>query len=314
MGVDTQQSPTKLRLKYLPSPTKAKVYMCGGPECNKPCRNNQLCIMCDTCSTWWHGKCAGVQVRNFPKSRQWFCSTCDSGGGSVRSSPARPPVTSSPPPPPITDRVPDPMKGSDQVNEFVQKMRRETKGAAPPPVILEEAPEHSFALPNPSGGQSEPHTQGDLAAKDFPVYLHFLPPFHVVHRTHIPTITHIPKGARADWTRLFTSVVSKVASNPDNLANHILLSMVARVIRPASQAPPQPTGPSQAAKVKERIRRWRAGDFLSLWDEAVLLKQPPTRGRRRQPQEEVSLKVKNARRRSNQGGTVHQGSPGPDVC
>ena len=206
------------------------------------------------------------------------------------------------------------MKGSDQVNEFVQKMRRETKGAAPPPVILEEAPEHSFALPNPSGGQSEPHTQGDLAAKDFPVYLHFLPPFHVVHRTHIPTITHIPKGARADWTRLFTSVVSKVASNPDNLANHILLSMVARVILPASQAPPQPTGPSQAAKVKERIRRWRAGDFLSLWDEAVLLKQPPTRGRRRQPQEEVSLKVKNARRRSNQGGTVHQGSPGPDVC
>ena len=80
------------------------------------------------------------------------------------------------------------MKGSDQVNEFVQEMRRETEGAAPPPVILEEASEHSYALPNQSGSQSEPPTQDDLAATDPPVDLHFLPPFHVVHRTHIPTI------------------------------------------------------------------------------------------------------------------------------
>ena len=53
----------------------------------------------------------------------------------------------------------------------------------------------------------------------------------------------------------------------------------------------------QKTKVKERIRRGRAGEFLALWDEAVLLQQAPTRGRRKKsPVEEVHLEVRNAKR------------------
>ena len=137
------------------------------------------------------------------------------------------------------------------------------------------------------------------ASQELLVNIYDLPPYHIVHRTHIPTITHIPKGARVDWTRLLTNVCSRVASNPSNLANHILLSMLARVILPAGKTPPHPGNTTQAAKIKERIRRWKIGEFRSLWDEAIATQKAPSRrGRKKQQQDEVSQETRNAVRSS----------------
>jgi hypothetical protein len=121
----------------------------------------------------------------------------------------------------------------------------------------------------------------------------------LVHRTHIPTIAHIPKGAKAAWSRLLASVSNTLAANPGNIANHILLSMVARVILPAGKSPPHPGDSSQATKIKERIRRWRNGNFMELWNEAVALQQlpnQPRRGKKKEAQLEVSQDTRNARR------------------
>ena len=137
-------------------------------------------------------------------------------------------------------------------------------------------------------------------SQDYPVTLEELPPYHVVHRQHIPTITHIPKGARNAWTRLLTSVAFRVANNPSNVANHILLSMVARAILPAGKSPPHPGETTQADKIKERIRRWRAGEFRALWEEAIALQKVPARkGRRKKQQpEKVTQEARNATRSS----------------
>ena len=125
-----------------------------------------------------------------------------------------------------------------------------------------------------------------------------MPPYHIAHRTHIPTITHIPKGAKAAWTKLFTSVCNRVASDPGNIANHILLSIVARVILPAGKSPPHPGDTSQASKIKDRIKRWKQGSYNELWEEAISQQKEPNQPRRKkkQPQEEVTQEVRNARR------------------
>ena len=155
------------------------------------------------------------------------------------------------------------------------------------------------AVATPLSGSSIRDTLPSQASQDIPVNLDDLPHYHVVHRQHIPTITHVPKAARSDWTRLYTNVCYRVANNPSNLANHILYSMLARVILPAGKAPPHPGDTTQAVKVKERIRRWRAGEFRSLWEEAISMqKVPAKRKRRKQQQTVVSQEERNATRAS----------------
>ena len=46
--------------------------------------------------------------------------------------------------------------------------------------------------------------------------------------------------------------------------------MVAKVILPPSNSPPHPGDTSQAAKIKERIRRWRAAELRALREEALV--------------------------------------------
>jgi hypothetical protein len=149
------------------------------------------------------------------------------------------------------------------------------------------------AAPTQSSNSSPPSQQStpplSLPSQDIPVNLDDLPPYHVVHRQYIPTITHIPKAARSDWTRLYTSVCYRVANNPANLANHILYSMLARVILPAGKAPPHPGDTTQAHKIKERIRRWRAGEFRALWEEAIALQKLPVKMRRKKKQQETEV-------------------------
>ena len=72
--------------------------------------------------------------------------------------------------------------------------------------------------------------------------------------------------------------------------------MIGKAILPASKTPPKPEDVSQAAKIKERIRRWKDGQFKELWEEAVAMqKVPPKRGRKRKQQEvKVSQEVRNA--------------------
>lgn len=120
-----------------------------------------------------------------------------------------------------------------------------------------------------------------------------------MHRTHIPTIIHVPKGAKAAWARVFTSTCNKVVYNPGNFANYILLSMVAIVILPAGKSPPNPGDSSQATNIKERIQRWRDGKYMELWEEALAMQHAPNqnwRGKKKKAQKVVTQEVRNARR------------------
>ena len=54
---------------------------------------------------------------------------------------------------------------------------------------------------------------------------------------------------------------------------------------------------SQARAVKDRLARWRGGDYLALWKEAVDMTRSKVRGRKKNSRHtEMSLEERNAER------------------
>ena len=67
--------------------------------------------------------------------------------------------------------------------------------------LIKDQVEHGYAMTkigSQCGGQTPATPQEKQASQYVPISLQDLPPFHLVHRTQIPTITQIPKGARAE--------------------------------------------------------------------------------------------------------------------
>ena len=95
-----------------------------------------------------------------------------------------------------------------------------------------------------------------------------LPSSETVHSTFIPTIQWVPKSARAEFRRVLASLFNKIAYNPANVAGWILLAMFAKVILPAAPLRPDT---SQARAVRDRLNRWRQGEYSALWREAIEL-------------------------------------------
>ena len=101
----------------------------------------------------------------------------------------------------------------------------------------------------------------------------------------MPTVTWVPKPARADFARVFASQCDRVVYNSDNISAWILQLMFAKCILPAVKSRPDIP---QARAVRDRLARWRAGEYAALWREAVDMT------RKNQRQEQKSLEVKNA--------------------
>ena len=93
-----------------------------------------------------------------------------------------------------------------------------------------------------------------------------LPTLETVHGTFVPTVTWVPKPARAEFERVFASQFNRVVYNPDKISAWILQMMFAKCILPAVKSRPDIT---QARAVRDRLARWRAGEYAALWREAI---------------------------------------------
>ena len=121
-----------------------------------------------------------------------------------------------------------------------------------------------------------------------------LPTLETVHGTFVPTVTWVPKPARAEFARVFASQCNRVVYNPDNISAWILQLMFAKCILPAVKSRPDIT---QARAVRDRLARWRAGEYAALWREAVdMTRKRGKQTRKNQRQEQQCLEVKNAQR------------------
>ena len=117
--------------------------------------------------------------------------------------------------------------------------------------------DHGQATPPPSSQQEE--------TQELPIPLPGeLPSLQEAHRTQIPTLTHIPKAARGQWSKVLAELCNRVANTPEVHSLWLLLSIFPRCILPASKVARYADGHSQARVVRERLDRWRHGHYRDL--------------------------------------------------
>jgi hypothetical protein len=126
-----------------------------------------------------------------------------------------------------------------------------------------------------------------------------LPSLQQAHSTFIPTLKHIPRAAWGEFAREQAKVWHNLVADPGDESLWVLEAIMSRCILPACRGPRVADAYSQGRLVKERLRRWRAGEYRELWEEAVTLtkRQPKARRQRGgQDPEERSQEQRNAER------------------
>ncbi len=123
-----------------------------------------------------------------------------------------------------------------------------------------------------------------------------LPPLLAIMGVRVPTLQHVPKGARDAWAGLVGELLQSISSDSNDLDSWRKCFMLARCVL---------ANPGRGGRyhlrdtlkiVRARIKRWREGDFLGLWQE--VLNEEVRLSRRRKPKKEtsVSLRAANAHR------------------
>ena len=128
-----------------------------------------------------------------------------------------------------------------------------------------------------------------------------LPDMEELHNTLVPTLKWCPKAARGEFARELASLWYRLSENPREVRLWCLETMFSRAILPAGRGPRVGDAYSQARLVRERLRRWRQGEYRQLWEEAKDLTKEQRRprgrqGRARQQEEEGAQQKRNAER------------------
>ena len=85
----------------------------------------------------------------------------------------------------------------------------------------------------------------------------------------VPTFHHVPKIARDAWAGLLGDLLSSLSSDATNLESWSKLFMVARCILVSPKRRGCPHWRDVRKLVCTRIKRWRAGNIMQLWAEAL---------------------------------------------
>ena len=139
--------------------------------------------------------------------------------------------------------------------------------------------------------------QGDGSQEELPPTPSDLPTLEEAHRTYIPTHQYPPRSTRGEYSRVLATLWNRLAGNPESVTCWILHFIFQKVILPARRRPSRGDACSQAKMVRDRLRRWRAGEYGKLWEEAVELSKVPKKARKtRKAVPEKTLDERNAER------------------
>ena len=141
------------------------------------------------------------------------------------------------------------------------------------------------------------HDDGHLRSQLEPQESLNLPPLSEIHSLRIPTIVHIPKAARPEFARLLADELESLSSSPALVSLWSRVLLIAKTILSVNCLQgSREEGRSQAAIIKERIKRWRKGDIVSLLNEAKTGKNRRQRGKRKRATEIPTQEEMNLRR------------------
>ena len=98
-------------------------------------------------------------------------------------------------------------------------------------------------------------------------------------QARIPTLQHVPKGARDFWARVFNESLSSNIQDPEDLPGWTRLFMLSKCVLANPANGHKLRWQDILQLVKSRLRRWLSGDLASLWSEtlACIPSQPSRR-------------------------------------
>ena len=236
---------------------------CGG--CGKLISDKakSLCkCIDDMCPIWWHVGCAKRKA-HYNNDANWKCPNClqverlfhSQALNNINNLNVSDSVVNA-----VTHD--ENLDGEVRTNGVQDNTPDNVEEIQLPNQVEELTPRRGDVLDNSSQpSQSSQVSQGDVIPQQ-----EDLPSLEIVHRTHVPTFTWIPKAARAEFSRVYSTQCSRVSANPENIVVWTLLLMFIKCILPAAKGRPDTI---QSKVVKDRLARWKRGEFNSLWDEAV---------------------------------------------
>ena len=85
----------------------------------------------------------------------------------------------------------------------------------------------------------------------------------------VPTLQHVPKVLRKAWAGVVMNMFNLICARPTDLEAWTKLFMLAMcvLVRPFQKG--HYHWRDTLRIIKDRIRRWKAGDFCSLWSEVI---------------------------------------------
>lgn len=135
-----------------------------------------------------------------------------------------------------------------------------------------------------------PTSTNDSAAESFTV-----PSLDAIFELKLPTLQHVPKGARDAWAALLSSVCLSIARDPSDLVLWSKFLMLPRCVLSSPVNGGRTHWREVQRLVKTRIQRFQAGDFSELWSEALV--ESGKYSRKRNPKKSsISLSKINASR------------------
>ena len=94
-----------------------------------------------------------------------------------------------------------------------------------------------------------------------------LPDWSSILKSHTPTFHHVPKGARNAWAGLVLNLFCAINLDFANTELWHKLFMLPRCVLSSHRVGPRSHWKESLKIVKQRIRRWWAGDISGLWSD-----------------------------------------------
>ena len=110
-----------------------------------------------------------------------------------------------------------------------------------------------------------PTSTNHLAAEAFTI-----PSLDSIFELKLPTLQHVPKGARDVWVDLLSSICSSIARDTADLVLWSKFLMLPRCVLSSPVNGGRTHWREVQRLVKSRIQRFQAGEFSDLWSEALI--------------------------------------------
>ena len=125
----------------------------------------------------------------------------------------------------------------------------------------------SISPPASSGPSSQPSQVPTPSSPPTPGLV--LPSLPTVLQSSIPTLQHVPKGARDRWAGVLSDCLSAVVEDPADISCWSKVFMLAKCVLASPSAGHRLRWREVLRLVRTRIQRWVDGDLAALWSEAV---------------------------------------------